>query len=38
MLFVPAGCGNAFLALSEWVDYIYSVDEAWRPGVELGIA
>lgn len=38
MLFVPAGCGNAFLALSEWVDYIYSVDQAWRPEVEFGIA
>lgn len=38
MLFVPAGCGNSFLALSEWVDFMYSVDAEWYAGGEYGIA
>ena len=38
MLVVPAGCGNSFLVLSDWVDYIYSVDQEWYPGGEFGIA
>jgi dTDP-4-dehydrorhamnose 3,5-epimerase len=35
---VPAGCGNSFLVLSSWVDFSYSVDQEWRPGVEYGVA
>jgi dTDP-4-dehydrorhamnose 3,5-epimerase len=38
MVFVPAGCGNSVLALSGWVDLMYSVDEEWSLGGEFGIA
>ena len=38
MLFVPAGCGNSFLALSDWVDFVYSVDAEWYADGEYGIA
>lgn len=38
MLFVPPGCGNSFLVLSDWVDLIYSVDAEWFAGGEYGIA
>jgi dTDP-4-dehydrorhamnose 3,5-epimerase len=38
MLVVPPGCGNSFLVLSDWVDYIYSVDREWYAGGEFGIA
>jgi dTDP-4-dehydrorhamnose 3,5-epimerase len=38
MLFVPAGCGNSVLVLSEWVDFMYSVDAEWYAGGEYGIA
>ncbi len=37
-VFVPAGCGNSFLTLAPWVDYIYSVDSAWYASGEFGIA
>jgi len=37
-VFVPAGCGNSFLALTQVVDYMYSVDSAWYPDGEYGIA
>jgi dTDP-4-dehydrorhamnose 3,5-epimerase len=37
-VFVPAGCGNSFLALDRLVDYMYSVDAAWYPDGEFGIA
>lgn len=37
-VFVPAGCGNSFLALDKTVDYMYSVDAAWYPSGEFGIA
>ena len=36
-LFVPAGCGNSFMALSEVADYVYLVDDYWAPGKEIGI-
>jgi dTDP-4-dehydrorhamnose 3,5-epimerase len=38
MLFVPPGCGNSFLVLSDWVDLIYSVDAEWFADGEYGIA
>jgi dTDP-4-dehydrorhamnose 3,5-epimerase len=38
MLFVPAGCGNSVLVLSDWVDLMYSVDAEWDAGGEYGIA
>lgn len=31
---VPAGCGNAFLALTEQTDYIYLASDYWEPGKE----
>lgn len=33
-VFVPPGCGNAFLALSDVVDYIYFTTDYWAPGKE----
>jgi len=36
-IFVPAGCGNAFMALSEVADYAYLVDDYWAEGKEIGI-
>ncbi len=37
-VFIPAGCGNSFLALTGLVDYMYSVDSVWYPDGEYGIA
>lgn len=37
-IFVPAGCGNAFLVLSGEADYIYLTDDYWSPGKEIAIA
>ena len=34
-VFVPAGCGNAFLVTSEQADYIYLATDYWEPGKEL---
>jgi dTDP-4-dehydrorhamnose 3,5-epimerase len=36
-VFVPAGCGNAFLTLSEESNYAYLVDDYWAEGKEIGI-
>lgn len=36
-IFVPPGCGNAFLVLSEECDYTYLVTDYWAPGKELGV-
>lgn len=36
-IFVPAFCGNAFMALSDIADYAYLVDDYWAPGKEIGI-
>jgi dTDP-4-dehydrorhamnose 3,5-epimerase len=36
-LFVPSGCGNSFMALSEVADYVYMVDDYWAPGKEIGL-
>jgi dTDP-4-dehydrorhamnose 3,5-epimerase len=37
-LFIPAGCGNAYLVLSENADYIYLTDKEWSPNKEIGIS
>ncbi|MBX5491111.1 MAG: dTDP-4-dehydrorhamnose 3,5-epimerase family protein [Chloroflexi bacterium] len=37
-LWLPPGVGNSFLALSAWVDFMYSVDAEWYPEGEFGIA
>ena len=34
-VFVPAGCGNAFLVTSEQADYMYLATDTWAPGREL---
>ena len=36
-LFVPAGCGNSYLVLSDDADYTYLTDEDWTPNKEIGI-
>jgi dTDP-4-dehydrorhamnose 3,5-epimerase len=36
-MFIPAGCGNAFLATSEVTDYLYLVTDYWAPGKEQSI-
>lgn len=36
-LFIPPGCGNAFLVTSDVADYIYSVSDYWAPGSEYGL-
>lgn len=33
-VFVPAGCGNSFLVLSEDADYVYFIDREWEPNQE----
>jgi dTDP-4-dehydrorhamnose 3,5-epimerase len=37
-IFIPAGCGNSYLVLSEDADYTYMTDQEWTPGKEFGIA
>lgn len=37
-VYIPPGFGNAFLALSDVVDYVYIVDQPFRPGIEVGVA
>ena len=36
-LFIPKGCGNSYLILSEEADYTYLTDEEWAPGKETGV-
>jgi len=36
-VFVPAGCGNSYLVLSEEADYIYFIDQEWEPDQEKEI-
>jgi dTDP-4-dehydrorhamnose 3,5-epimerase len=33
-VFVPAGCGNSYLVMSDEADYIYFIDQEWEPGHE----
>lgn len=37
-IFVPAGCGNSYLVLSDEADYTYLTDQEWIPNAEYGIA
>lgn len=37
-VFIPPGCGNGFLALSDLADYTYFVDQEWEPpSKEFGV-
>lgn len=36
-VFVPSGCGNSYLVLSEEADYIYFIDQEWEPNQEKDI-
>jgi dTDP-4-dehydrorhamnose 3,5-epimerase len=35
-IFVPAGCGNSYLVLSDEADYVYLTDQEWAPNQEKG--
>lgn len=37
-IFIPVGCGNSYLVLSETADYTYLTDQEWAPNKEYGIA
>jgi dTDP-4-dehydrorhamnose 3,5-epimerase len=37
-IFIPGGCGNAFLTTSAQADYMYLVTDYWAPGKEVGVA
>lgn len=37
-VFIPEGCGNSFLVLSDQADYTYLASAYWSPGKELNIA
>jgi dTDP-4-dehydrorhamnose 3,5-epimerase len=36
-IFVPKGCGNSYLVLSEDAEYIYLTDQEWAPNLEKGV-
>jgi dTDP-4-dehydrorhamnose 3,5-epimerase len=36
-VFIPSGCGNAFLVLSDTADYNYLTTDYWEVGKEFGI-
>lgn len=36
-IFIPKGCGNSYLVLSDQVDYIYLTDQEWAPNLEKGV-
>jgi dTDP-4-dehydrorhamnose 3,5-epimerase len=36
-IFIPKGCGNSYLVLSDEADYTYLTDEEWAPGKEVGV-
>ena len=36
-LFVPSGCGNSYLVLSDMADYIYFIDREWEPNQEIDV-
>jgi dTDP-4-dehydrorhamnose 3,5-epimerase len=36
-IFVPKGCGNSYLVLSDDADYFYLTDEEWAPNREKGV-
>ncbi len=37
-IFIPKGCGNSYLVLSDDADYTYLTDQEWEPEKEIGIA
>lgn len=37
-IFVPAGCGNSYLVLTEEADYTYLTDQEWAPNIEKSVA
>lgn len=37
-IFVPKGCGNSFLVLSNKADFMYLTDAYWQNGKEFGVA
>lgn len=37
-IYVPAGCGNSYLVMSDDADYTYLTDQEWAPGLEHNIA
>jgi dTDP-4-dehydrorhamnose 3,5-epimerase len=37
-VFVPKGCGNSYLVLSDVADYMYLTDQEWAPNLEKGVA
>jgi len=37
-IFVPAGCANSYLVLSEEADYMYFTDQEWEAGKEKSFA
>lgn len=37
-IFIPKGCGNSYLVLSEEADYTYLTDDEWISDKEIGIA
>jgi dTDP-4-dehydrorhamnose 3,5-epimerase len=36
-IFVPKGCGNSYLVLSDEADYVYLTDQEWAPNLEKGV-
>jgi dTDP-4-dehydrorhamnose 3,5-epimerase len=36
-IFVPSGCGNSYLVLSDDADYVYLTDQEWSPNQEKGV-
>lgn len=37
-VYIPPFCGNAFLSLTDPIDYMYLTTDYWAPGKEFGIA
>lgn len=37
-IFIPAGCGNSYLVLSNQADYMYDTNMYWEPNREIGVA
>lgn len=36
-IFIPQGCGNSFLVLSDTADYTYLASDYWAPNMELAV-
>lgn len=37
-IFIPKGCGNSYLVMSDEADYVYLTDAYWAAGLEKGVA